>query len=56
MIFDKQIKGSGLVKGKNISIIKNTGTEITISVNGTIHIIKSAGKSAKELGEEIRNL
>ena len=57
MIFDKDLeKRTGYKDGKVISILSNTPTEITVSVNGTIHKINTVGKSADEIGALIKSL
>lgn len=47
---------AGNVGGKRVQIISNTLTEIKIRVDGVEHKISTVGKSAKELGLEIRSL
>ena len=56
MIFDKKITGSGVIGSKVVTIVDNNEHEITVRVDGEIHKIKAAGKTAKELGEEIKRL
>lgn len=57
MLLQKEVrKKSGNVGGKKIEVVSNTLDKIVVVVNGERHTIKTAGKTDKQLGEEIRNL